>query len=593
MARTTQQKAVIYCRVSNVKQTVRGDGLGSQETRCREYAKYRGHDVIKVFKDDSSGSLIDRPGMQEMLAFIRKNRTHGLVVIIDDISRLARGLEAHLRLRADISRAGGTLESPSIEFGEDSDSRLVENLLASVSQHQRQKNGEQTANRMRSRALNGYWVFQAPWGYTYARAHGGGKIMVRSEPLASIIQEALEGFASGRFGSQAEVMRFLESHPKVPRLAKGRVSNWQVTLLLTQPLYAGYLEVPRWNVSLRKGQHEGLISLETFNKIQDRLKGKARSPARVDINADFPLRGHLGCACCGHPMTANWSKGARQSYPYYLCRQPGCENKGKSIARDKVEGEFAALLRRLSPSGELVELARAIFKDLWDKQAKAAASLSASLRKEARDLDRQIKLTVDRLVETDSPAVVAAYERRVAELEKSKLEYEEKAVTCVAPKRDHDETFRTALAFLASPWNLWESNRLEDKRAVLKLTFGGLLKYDRESGFRTPDLSLPFKMLGEIFSQNFEMARPKRFELLTPRFVVWCSIQLSYGRVAGPKGGAEAGSYAPASAEARKNGKGVCGASHGIVAGPHRWPEGAYSPATSITAAYRRHSPYR
>ena len=27
-----------------------------------------------------------------------------------------------------------------------------------------------------------------------------------------------------------------------------------------------------------------------------------------------------------------------------------------------------------------------------------------------------------------------------------------------------------------------------------------------------------------------EMARPKRFELLTPRFVVWCSIQLSYGR---------------------------------------------------------------
>ena len=29
----------------------------------------------------------------------------------------------------------------------------------------------------------------------------------------------------------------------------------------------------------------------------------------------------------------------------------------------------------------------------------------------------------------------------------------------------------------------------------------------------------------------WQMARPKRFELLTPRFVVWCSIQLSYGRV--------------------------------------------------------------
>ena len=30
------------------------------------------------------------------------------------------------------------------------------------------------------------------------------------------------------------------------------------------------------------------------------------------------------------------------------------------------------------------------------------------------------------------------------------------------------------------------------------------------------------------------MARPKRFELLTPRFVVWCSIQLSYGRLIPP-----------------------------------------------------------
>ena len=34
------------------------------------------------------------------------------------------------------------------------------------------------------------------------------------------------------------------------------------------------------------------------------------------------------------------------------------------------------------------------------------------------------------------------------------------------------------------------------------------------------------------------MARPKSFELLTPKFVVWCSIQLSYGRI-GPLKGCE------------------------------------------------------
>jgi site-specific DNA recombinase len=139
MSRKTNQKAVIYCRVSTKKQAREGNGLESQETRCREYAKYRGHEVVRVFSDDMSGSLLGRPGMLEMLAFLRKHRREGVVVIIDDISRLARGIEAHLKLRAEISGAGGFLESPSIEFGTDSDSQLVEHLLASVSQHQRQQ----------------------------------------------------------------------------------------------------------------------------------------------------------------------------------------------------------------------------------------------------------------------------------------------------------------------------------------------------------------------------------------------------------------------------------------------------------------------
>ncbi len=99
MSRKTNQKAVIYCRVSTKKQAREGNGLESQETRCREYAKYRGHEVVRVFSDDMSGSLLGRPGMLEMLAFLRKHRRDGVVVIIDDISRLARGIEAHLKLR--------------------------------------------------------------------------------------------------------------------------------------------------------------------------------------------------------------------------------------------------------------------------------------------------------------------------------------------------------------------------------------------------------------------------------------------------------------------------------------------------------------
>jgi DNA invertase Pin-like site-specific DNA recombinase len=253
--------AIIYCRVSDTKQTTRGDGLNSQETRCREFAKYKGYEVVAVFKDDMSGKFHARPGMQDALSFLRKHRKSPHVLIIDDITRLARGLEAHIKLRADINGAGGILESPSIEFGEDSDSILVENLLASVSQHQRQKNGEQTKNRMRARLQNGYWPFQAPIGYRYERSSGGhGKILVRDEPNASILQEALEGYASGRFQTQVEVKRFLERQPDFPKDLNGReVRNQRAYEFLTRVLYAGYVEHADWGVSIRKGQHEGLI----------------------------------------------------------------------------------------------------------------------------------------------------------------------------------------------------------------------------------------------------------------------------------------------------------------------------------------------
>lgn len=40
-ANVKPQKAVINCRVFSIKQLHDGDGLASQETRCREYAYYK------------------------------------------------------------------------------------------------------------------------------------------------------------------------------------------------------------------------------------------------------------------------------------------------------------------------------------------------------------------------------------------------------------------------------------------------------------------------------------------------------------------------------------------------------------------------
>ena len=520
MSHSAQKKAVIYCRISDPKQAVRGDGLRSQETRCREFARMKNYDVVEVFQDNMTGERSDRPGMLNLLAYIRKHRSRGFVVIIDDISRIARGLEAHLALRASIAKAGGVLESPSVEFGEDSDSILVENLLASVSQHQRQKNGEQTKNRMRSRVMNGYWVFQAPAGYKYKLTPGRGKMLVRDEPVASIVQEALEGYASGRFETQAEVMRFLQNNPLFPKDGSGIVRNERVSVLLKQCAYAGYIEAPSWGVSLRAAQHEGLISYQTFQRIQERLRGIGRAPHRKNLNEDFPLRGYVVCADCATPLTACWSKGSHSRHPYYLCPKRGCDSYGKSIRRDKIEGEFEELLQSVQPTERLFKVARKMFRTLWDNRLSQAEAQGKALSAQLIKIERQVSQLLERILDASVPSVIGAYEDRIRKLEEDKLVIQERMANATHPASSFDDTLRTALEFLANPWILWSSGRLDDRRAVLKLAFADRLKYTRENGFRTADLSLPFKVLGAFAGSKSQMARPKGFEPLTPRFVV-------------------------------------------------------------------------
>ena len=527
------KSGVIYCRVSDTKSGARGDGLNSQETRCREFASQMGITVLEVFRDDMTGGSIDRPGMKAMLAFLKKNRRAGYLVLIDDISRFARDIRGHWDLRDLLREAGGQLMSPRMEFKDDADSRMVENMMATFAQHQREKNAEQTKNRMRARVMNGYWVFQPPVGYKYEGVRGRGRVLVRDEPVASVAQEALEGYASGRFDNQAEVMRFLQDNPLFPKDSRGIVRAQRVSILLRNCVYAGYVEAPNWDVSLRQGQHEPLISLQTFQQIQDRLNGGGYAPRRKNLNEEFPLRGHVVCDDCDTPLTACWSKGSHGKYPYYLCPRRGCASYGKSIRRDKIEGEFETLLKSIQPSESMATIAGKMLRKWWDylgeqsgMQAKAAANRVA-------DIDAQIRKLLDRILDANSATVIVAFEQRIEQLETEKLVAKEKAANSGRPKSSFDDTLRTALAFLSNPWNLWASERLEERRMVLKLSFADRLRYSRENGFRTANLSLPFKVLGALAGGESKMARPKGFEPLTPRFVVWCSIQLSYGRAPG------------------------------------------------------------
>ncbi len=498
---TKTKTAIIYCRISSLKQASDGDGLNSQEYRCRQYAAQKGYEVEAVFPDSitGGGDYLKRPGMVALLSYLDAQEGKDYVVIFDDLKRLARDTAAHIALRQELSSRGASVESLNFKFEESPEGKFIETIIAAQGQLEREQNSRQVRQKMKARVEKGYWVFRAPIGMKYVSAKGGGKVLVRDEPLASICAEALEGFASNRFASQTEVLRWLEAQPEFPKdKPDGTLRPQSVVRFLGKEVYAGLVASKAWGVSLREGQHEGLISVATYERIQRKLKEGVYAPTRIDTREDFALRGAVKCGCCGYHLTGGWCKGKQKHYPYYFCVNRSCEQKSKTIPRDKLEGEFADLLGQLQPAPSLVKVATAILTDCWNQRLARAEEIAEGFKREAEACERQISELVDRIIEATNPRVIAAYEDKIAEAEKRKLVMLEKAAQSVKPSMPLESLIEHALRYVSAPKTLWESGVLELRRLVLRLTFTSHLSYTKQGGIKHPETTAPFKLFNQI-----------------------------------------------------------------------------------------------
>ena len=247
----TPQKAVSYVRISTIKQAKEGDGLRSQSRALEDYARYKGMEIVETFSDVISGKYASRPGMDAMLDYLRQHPDEPHAVLVHDIARLARDIVSHTELRAEISAAGGVLMSPSIEFSDDPAAQLPEKLQAVIVEHERISNAKRSASRQKARTLNGYWTFYPGPAYEFIedKAHSG-KVLVRKEPAATALADALHRFASGELSTQMELKRFLDVHPDYPKGKNGKIPKQNVRKLLTNILYTGYVEYEPWGVPL-------------------------------------------------------------------------------------------------------------------------------------------------------------------------------------------------------------------------------------------------------------------------------------------------------------------------------------------------------
>jgi hypothetical protein len=116
----------------------------------------------------------------------------------------------------------------------------------------------------------------------------GGKSIISDPMRAPLITRAFEMFATG-LHSKEQVLDTVTRLGLTTKCRK-RVSPQTFCQLLRKPIYAGILEVPKWNIR-QKSNVAPLVSREVFDRVQALLDGRRLTPTpRLRNHPDFPLR---------------------------------------------------------------------------------------------------------------------------------------------------------------------------------------------------------------------------------------------------------------------------------------------------------------
>ncbi len=489
--------ALIYCRVSSERQKNEGHGLDSQEQRCRLYCGQKQYKVERVFKDSftGAGDFMERPAMGELLAYLDKHpHRDNYVVVFDDLKRFARDTVFHLKLRREFKARGVKVECLNYKFDESEEGEFIETVLAAQGELERKQNRRQVIQKQKARLEAGYWPFCPPPGYRQPKTAAHGKLLTLYEPEATIVKTALEGFATDRFETQADMAHYLSEQNFIGKtVVPFQLAN---RLLARVWIYGGFIQYGPWEVARRQGHHEPLIDLATYHKILRKLEGRSPIRTRRDMREDFPLRHtQIVCGNCGRPFTASHTtKKKGYSRAYYRCSNKACPEHTKSIPAELLVAQFKKLLKEICPKPLILKISEAMLYEKWEKrvaervndETREAGEITG-IQGEIRDLSKLARKATGERVRRE-------YEKQIEELAAREEKLMEKNDPAKKPKIEFRTALQMVFDYLKDPYTKWVEGDLSEKNMVLNLVFEGLVSYDRGFGFRTANLCLPLRV---------------------------------------------------------------------------------------------------
>ena len=321
--------AAAYIRVSDERQDEYSPD--SQLKKIREYAAKEGYMIPDeyVFYDDgiSGRNVKKRNDFNRMVAMAKEKDCPFDKIYVWKFSRFARNQEQAIVYKSMLAKKNVSVVSVSEPVPEGPFGSLIERIIEWMDEYYSINLSVEVTRGMEEKIERGEPVCPPAFGY-YLK----DKRYYPNEAEVPIVKEVFERFAQGEGMRKIAV----DLGQRGIRTKFGKMpDNRFIEFMLRNPLYIGKL---RWslngasavskrdfkneNIMIKDGQHEPIISVELWEKVQKRLdeiKSTYGKHARKDQPVMVMCKGLVRCSACGATLALSCAKSGKAQNPTMQC----------------------------------------------------------------------------------------------------------------------------------------------------------------------------------------------------------------------------------------------------------------------------------
>jgi site-specific DNA recombinase len=373
-------KVAIYVRVSTQEQVLEGYSIPAQITVLKNYCASFQHIVYKVYHDlgISGKNVEDRPSLRQLIEDAKAKKFD--CVLVWKLNRLSRKLLDILSVVDIFTQNNISFVSFSEKFDTSTATgKMMLQMLGSIAEFERNTIVENVKLGMNERFQQGLSKGSKPFGYTYE-----DKKAVIVPDQAEAVKYMFETYDKSDGNCITDLADYLNAKGYKTR-RNGLWTRQYVRSMLSNPFYIGYVStgvhVPggRYKVTeTKEGQHEGIISKELFESVNNKINSRKRSVIRSPDN-DNLVTGLVICPLCGGKMVAHSGvKSYRRAnntlsfydFSFYRCDnkkgRTGC--KGFYLSSNKIDPGIYKILNSFKNKKTIKALIKAVKEKLKKSQ---------------------------------------------------------------------------------------------------------------------------------------------------------------------------------------------------------------------------------